>query len=511
MRATFVLALLFPAFGQVYPQKFVTFFDDAARLPSTNLAFTNEPVRSGDAVWRGTQQGLIREASSAPLRDRIQFFAGKRYLPDDDVLALAPDGAGGVWAHTRTGYSHVELRPMSLEDKAAYFEERVRARHDRYGLVASSMLREPGNVKSNQLEPSDNDGLWTAMYAAAECFRYAVTKSPEALANARKSIDAVLFLEQVTGRPGFPARSYIRKGDWRPTDGVWHWTEDGKYEWKGDTSSDEIVGHFFVFGVAYDLLPDQELKARIAATARRIMDHIIEHGYHLVDVTGKPTTWGKWSREYFEGRGKSDSALNALELLCFLKTAYHITRDEKYEKEYRKVAFELKYAEQMTRYQEYRREINYSDEELAMLPFYLAFRYEEDPKLLGFYRSALGQWWDNIRREKNPLWTFIYETSNPAEHADLDSATWMLERIPMDLVEWTVVNSNRSDIRLDGGKDRFRKAQATTLLPPDERPVMKWNSNPFRIDGGNGGRGEDDGAFYLLPYWLGRFHGYLTK
>jgi len=35
---------------------------------------------------------------------------------------------------------------------------------------------------------------------------------------------------------------------------------------------------------------------------------------------------------------------------------------------------------------------------------------------------------------------------------------------------------------------------------------MKWNGNPYRIDGGNGGRSEDDGAFFLLPYWMGRYH-----
>jgi hypothetical protein len=79
----------------------------------------------------------------------------------------------------------------------------------------------------------------------------------------------------------------------------------------------------------------------------------------------------------------------------------------------------------------------------------------------------------------------------------------------MDLVEWTVVNSHRKDIVLAADADRFRQRQSVTLLPPDERPVMKWNGNPFRLDGGGGGRGEDDGAFFLLPYWLGRYHGYL--
>jgi len=500
------------AAGQVYSQKVVTRYSASDPVAPKSLALDGpKSLRATDgATWKSVPGGLMRVDAKAAERDRTQYFAGQRYLADDDVIAVAADAAGGVWVRTRTGVTHIEYRPMTLEQKAAAFEQRVRDRHDRYGLVAGSILKEPGNLRSNQLEPSDNDGLWTAIYAAAECFRYAVTKSPDALANARKSLEAILFLEQVTGRPGFPARSYIRKGDWRPPDGTWHWTSDGRYEWKADTSSDEIVGHFFAFGVACDLLPDEALKERMRATARRIMDHILEHEYNLTDINGKPTTWGKWSREYFDGRGRSDSALNALELLSFLKTAEHITGDAKYGREYRKVAVELKYLEQTTRYLELRgREINYSDEELAMLPFYLVFQYERDPEYLAFYRKALGQWWQNIAREKNPLWTYIYATSKPSLPADLDSSLWMLERIPMDLVEWTVVNSKRDDLKLDGGTDRFRKAQSTVLLPPDERPVMKWNSNPFVVDGGRGGRGEDDGAFFLLPYWLGRYHGYV--
>jgi hypothetical protein len=40
---------------------------------------------------------------------------------------------------------------------------------------------------------------------------------------------------------------------------------------------------------------------------------------------------------------------------------------------------------------------------------------------------------------------------------------------------------------------------------------MKWNGNPFIVDGGNGGRGEDDGAFFLLPYWMGRYFGFVSE
>jgi len=507
---------------KAYPQKFRTFYDannpsvpeqvKRALGPVTSGDFTCSAVASDGARWFGTRTGVIREdPADAPL-DRRQFFASQRYLPDDDVRNLAPDHSQGMWVRTRTGISHIEMRRMTLEQKAAYFDERIHQRHDRYGLIASSRLRVPGDLSTNQLDPSDNDGLWTAIYAASQCFRYAVTRSPEALDHARKSIDAVLYLEAVTGRPGFPARSYIRKGDYRGPDGVWHWTADGQYEWKADTSSDEIVGHFFLYSVAWDLLADAELRQRIRATVTRIADHILEHGYNLTDIAGRPTTWGRWSREYFDSKsGAPDSALNALELLSILKTAGHITEEAKYDAEYHKAGMDLKYLQQTARLLELTRETNYSDEELAMLSFYPVWTYEREPEFQSVYRRAMDEWWQNISREKNPLWTLIYLQSKPTKPVDLAGAVWTLYRTPMDLIEWTVRNSGRRDITKDNRRGRFREAQSTVLLAPDERPVMKWNGNPFQLDGGNGGRTEDDGAFFLLPYWMGRYLGLMSE
>lgn len=475
----------------------------ALAAPVTGV--TDVAVATDGAVWYGTAQGLVRWDGQAGARDRYQYFAGLRYLPSDGVERVVSDGAGGVWVRTAAGVAHIELKKMTLARKAALFEERIRLRHDRHGLVAPSRLEVAGDLRSSRMRDDDNDGLWTGLYAAAECFRFAVTAAPEAEARARKAIEAMLFLEQVAGGRGFPARSYIEKGEPMPRDGEWHWTEDGKYYWKGDTSSDEIVGHLFAYAIAYDLLPDAALKKRIAATTRRIVDHILANGYYLIDLDGQPTRWGRWSRKYF-GEVPEDSALNSLEMLSFLKVAAHVTGDAKYETEYRKAALELKYAEQTTRYKELRQEINYSDEELAMLPFYCLFRYEKDAALLEkYYRPALDQWWANIQREDNPLWTLIYLTGRPQGMVDLAGAVRTLYRQPMDLITWTVKNSGRADVVMSGTKDRFQKAEAATLLPPDERPVMKWNANPFVIDAEGGGRGEDDGASFLLPYWMGRY------
>jgi hypothetical protein len=106
----------------------------------------------------------------------------------------------------------------------------------------------------------------------------------------------------------------------------------------------------------------------------------------------------------------------------------------------------------------------------------------------------------------NPLWTSIYAVANPTAKVDLEGAVWTMQRLPVDLVKWTVKNSHRADVVKIDQVDRHRRAEFANLLPADERPVMKWNGNPFVVDGGCGGCGEDDGATLLLPYWLGRHH-----
>lgn len=455
------------------------------------------------ALWLGTPHGLWRHTRSG-----WDYFAGQRYLASDDVRGLEPVSSNAVLVRTGRGVTKIDFSPMTLAGKAHVFEQRIEDRHNRHGMVADSELTRAGDLSSSRMVSSDNDGLWTAMYGASQCFRYAVTKSSEARKRAERSVEALLYLEKITGISGFPARSYIKRGEPQPKDGVWYDNPVEGLRWKADTSSDEIVGHFFLFSIAYDLLPNPQLKKRIAATTARMMDHILSHGYNLIDRTGKPTTWGKWSPEYFTSNGKSDSPLNAIELLSFLRAARHITGNPKYDVEYEKVARTMGYSQIATRYPELAEEINYSDEELALLSFYTLFRYERDPQLLPLYHQALDDWWRNIARERNPLWNLIYlhsQPNAPDRNRLVEEGLRTLQQIPLDLVTWKVDNSHRRDLKWDNAEDRFNARQSTTWLPPGERPVMKWNGNPFGVTGGDGGNSEDDGAFFLLPYWLGRY------
>jgi len=469
------------------------------------LRLTGVALGPDGRLWLATRGGAICFQPNAPPGERWFYFWGKRYLSDNRVVQIVAE-KDGAWIRTETGVSHIVFEPFDLERKSELFIERLQSRHNRYDYTADCELLRPGDASSFRMAPSDNDGLWTAIYATSECFRFAVTHSPQALHNARASLAALLRLESITGIPGFPARALIHRGDYRAPDGEWHWTADGQWEWKGDTSSDELVGHFLAYSVAYDLLPDEADRAAIRRTAGRMAVHLLDHGLELVGYGGRVTTWGRYSPSYFQTpEGKEDAALNSLELLSHLRVAYRITGKERFLTAYHQLIRERGYFENVMRIA-HRNEINYSDEELAFLSFYPLLRYEDDPELRTRLQAALRRYWHACEAERNPLWDFIYAAGTGAGEYDAPEALETLQRIPLETVSWAVKNSQRVDLALAPATDRFGEKQSLRAIPPNERCVMKWNGNPFQLDCNSEGQAEDDGAFLLLPYWLGRFH-----
>jgi hypothetical protein len=446
----------------------------------------------------------------------FEYLAGRRWLLDDNVTGIGFERGGRafdvIWMETPKGYSRIEYRLMTLADKAKHFARRVRARHVRHGFVADSRLRVPGDLSTNQTVSTDNDGLWTAIYIAAEAFRYKVTGETEARDFARQSLQALMRLEAITGIPGFPARSFIKIGeDEQPSDGEWHTTSDGQWRWKGDTSSDEIVGHYFAYAVYYDLVADENEKAQIRAVVDRLTSHIVDNGYQLIDTDGKRTRWGWWGPEAI-WEDPDETGLRALHILSHLRVAHHITGNQKYRAAYDDLISKHRY-HLLTRNQKINipGRVNHSDDELAFLSYYPLLVYEKDAQLLDVYRQSLERSWQVERPERNPLWNFIYAVGTGSKEFDVENSVRTLREIPMDLITWTVKNSDRLDVTLDPMSDRFKRAQSLVVLPYDELPVMKWNGNPYRLDGGDGGRGEDDGAYFLLPYWMGRYHKLIAE
>lgn len=467
-------------------------------------------VGLGERVAVGGEDGLAVLHGG-----RWRYYAGRRWLPDDRVIrvALTEDG---VRATTAAGPARIVWRPMTLLEKAAHFEAVTAARHNRRGYVTVCLRDErSGGHTPWQHEASDNDGLWTALYVAAEAFRYAVTGEPEARELARRSLEALLDLERRTPIPGFPARALVHQDELESvhlSGGEWHDTQDGCWRWKGDTSSDELAGHFFAFAVYYDLVADAAEQVAIAEVAGRIADHLIDHGFLLVDLDGQPTRWGVYAPAYLiTPQWAGDRGLNSLLILSHLAVAEHVTGSARYRRAADELINDHGYAlNTLDQKITLPGHVNHSDDELAFLAYYPLLRYEGREELRRLYRLSLERSWQIERPERSPFFNFIYGALTGAP-CDAEAAVETLREIPLDLVHWTVTNSGRPDVLRHAERGRFGEEQSAVVLPAGERPMMKWNGNPYRLDGGDGGRTEEDGTFFLLPYWMGRYHGILDE
>jgi hypothetical protein len=471
------------------------------------IDFTVIAWQSPSLMWIGTPQGAMRFNRET---QAVEYFAGERWLPDDRVTGIGFE-EDATWLETPKGFARIDYVPMTLAEKSRAFVERVQARHNRWGLTASSELVTPGDLSTNRTVSSDNDGLWTAMYVAAECFRYKVTGEADARQHARRGMAAILRLEAITGIPGFPARSFIKVGDdVQPRDGEWHDTPDKAWRWKGDTSSDEIVGHFFVYPIYYDLVADESEKPALRSAIERITNHILDHDYQLIDADGQRTRWGWWGPDDI-WKDADETGLRALHILSHLRVAMHMTENAQYRARYQAQYNELintHHYDRLTRNQKIvvPGHINHSDDELAFLSYYPLLRYETNAALAAVYKESLERSWQIERSERNPLWNVIYAAGTGAREFDRAESLRTLREIPLDTIGWTVRNSQRLDVPTDPLSDRFARRQALVVLPYDELPMSKWNGNPYSLDGGNGGRTEDDGAYFLLPYWMARYH-----
>ena len=134
--------------------------------PWSEVTVLAEP--SPGLFWIGTPRGAIRYDAKAA---RFEYFAGRRWLPDDRVTGIAFEGPRVVWLETPAGFGRIEWEPMTLAEKARLFEERVRARHRRHGFVGPSRLESAGDLATSRPSWADNDGLWTAVYVASQCFK----------------------------------------------------------------------------------------------------------------------------------------------------------------------------------------------------------------------------------------------------------------------------------------------------------------------------------------------------
>jgi hypothetical protein len=516
-------------------------------------------------VWFGTRLGAIRFDGQS-----WHYRQGRRWLPNDDVRDVAVDKSGNAWFATAGGVGLIERRMMTLAEKAQFYEDEMERyiRRTPFGYVCEVSLPAPGDKSKIIYHDSDNDGLWTAMYGAGECFAYAATKDPKAKDRAKRAFEALQFLQKVTqGGPHSPPKGYVartirsvdlpdpnigriendrrtrERGDklWKVYEPRWPKSADGKWYWKSDTSSDELDGHYFFYPLYYDLVAESEAeKERVREVVRDLTDHMIDHGYNLVDHDGTPTRWGYYAPESLNHDISwwGERGLKSISMLSYLAVAEHMTGDAKYRDHLNLLMNEHAYHTNAMIYKIHRGigSGNQSDDEMAFMSYYNLIKYANDEKLRRQIMYSFFSAWINEQPEMNPFFNFAFAAFGiDFLHADqwgsrrlapwkgwLEDAMTTLQGFPLDRLNWASQNSHRLDILplprqqqtvdvTDSARQRIGFRVNGKVIPVENRHFNHWNTNPWELDYGGNGQGLASGTVYLLPYYMGLYHGFIEE
>ncbi len=456
--------------------------------------------------WVGTMKGAIRVVDG-----EFQFFGHERWIPHDKVNDIVC-GDNVVYIATDGGLGVIEYEPYTLFKKAAWYEKWMdQWEQKRLGFVHNLVWDEDEQKYVRFL--SDNDGGWVSHYLDALCFKYAVTKDPAVREAAVDVFRSLKWCEEISGIDGFPARSIYAVGE----NGVkaktgsgglpaeWNKTEDGKFEWKGDTSSDEVDAHIFATTLFIELVAQGKEKEAAQEHLHRIVSHIIRNGWTLHDKDGKPTRWARWDPEYlqrpygFQARG-----LNGMEAFNYVVSTYALTGDPKF-KEAKQQLIDWEYHHQSLRQKLVFPFVTHFDDRLAFYSYYPLLRYETDPYLRSIFRRSLERSWEVKRNEHETWFNYVYAALTGNE-CDNEISVKYLREWPLDCIAYPYTNSHRHDLQNET-PERNYVADYNPRHPREQGP-KRWDSNVLSLDGGGHGVHEPTG--WLDAYWMGRYYGLIT-
>ena len=459
--------------------------------------------------YYATDVGVIYQKNGG-----MKYFSAERWVPDNHVnaVAVSPDGSR-IFAATDKGLAVIEAFETTFTEKAAHFETVLERIHIRRGFTAAASTP-TGDAADAAPDISDNDGLWTGCYVGAESLRYAVTGEEEALEKARRGLNAMLLLTKVTGLPGFTARAVRYPGDPGFGNGNKEWirTADGGCEWKCETSSDEMTGHFFGMSLYYDLCADDAEKEAIRGALCGIMDHIVRNHYRLIDHDGLPTTWANWDPMLlnYDDKWFFERGINSLELLAFLKVCHHITGDDKYGALYREFVTKHHYPLNAMQHKVRDAHVCHIDDNLGFLAAFTLLRLEENESLRALYLCGMEDHWQYEKVERQPMFSFLHAAFTGRDD-DLAECVRSLREMPFDLSFHREENSKRRGLIYDTEQAEWSEpAQLKTPLPYDERNLPRPDAGAFRIDCGETNHVQDP-TIFLLPYWIGRYYGLIGE
>ena len=388
-----------------------------------------------------------------------------------------------------------------------------------------------------------DSAIWSGVYLAAESFRYAVaknvlkneTEAEEALNNVRRVLKGIWRLVKITP-DGSLARFVApytnetinligehffgdyddghehRWATWNDSEDYKRW-ETTKWGWEGTTSKDQYSGVLFGLGVAYDLVPVDDVRERIKDTVDTILSYFIRTNWKSLQQDKTHAVGSDLSNNWF-GAG--------LFLIGYLKIGAHIL-PEKYKRLYYYYAIDRGYAYTLIRaYNTPNINWQYYGFNLNFLVYFNLLRLEEDEKLRNIYLEAfLKTNWELVKYHRNAWFDLVYmsQTGNWSKLYIMDVIDCLVRFIEGHYPHrnYPIDNTNlpENPVEYPSGLNLgplSQIAQGITdcrphtkwPLPADRREpdTFIWQRSPFIVKEEGDGSVQYPGIDYTLVFWM---------
>ncbi|HYO80051.1 MAG TPA: hypothetical protein VES20_01510 [Bryobacteraceae bacterium] len=384
---------------------------------------------------------------------------------------------------------------QSFESTALAISRDIPARHLPFGTVLDPMYMARDSTELQTYTRCGDSAIWTGHWLAAEAFRYAVTRSPEAFRAADLALLGMEKLTEVTGELRLLARCVVDPASpyaAGPRDEEKHHREyTGNFRgvnliWFGNTSRDQYMGVFFGLSVAYEQIPEPSFRARISAVATKLIDRLLENEWAVV-MPGRGISTVFWHRP--------DQQLAILQVGRQVNPTRFRSRYE----ERRQSLVGLTTVLGLESREEHG---SYFKFNLNAITLYTLVRLEErEAAGRSEYLDAYNLHWRAVSDHGNAFFNTIDRALRGADAAR-DARTARL------LQEWLERGRRDDWVDLRGKYKACGSDEACEVIPVPERvrTDFLWQRSPFLLYGGGEGRIETAGIDFILPYWMDRFY-----
>jgi len=482
---------------------------------------------------------------------------------DEQVLLLLVEATQGTHTARETYALRVgdSSTPGWLLAKSEAYVTRQADRHLPSGL---HLATEQSGCFSNY----GDSCCWSSTSMGGLAFRAALLDTDEAYQQVEQRLEGLRTLRRITGL-GIPGRAYEHRENIDGACGHWYMdpavnpdqheggAEFSDYRFWVETSRDQITGNLWGHAIVHETLVKRpDLRTLASENIVSVTQHIWDNEMKLIDLDGLTTNYGMMSGYGFDGFDPYvvgttlANGMNAIMLINWFQMTSQIAADQgtredfaerlqdlisdeqnpepgrEFEHSYLDI-LEDSYAYASYPPGDYFVNMKWYNAHMAFSNFFHAVRWAEDHSLRQTLLDAFSKiLWEDIepmqsgcekpelrraRREFNPhfSWQYLAAYGDRDPEVIFEALSQMMYWMAIPRTDYTIVNPLSVET-VPGQPD-----WACEVLPVHVRPQSSnylWHRDPYRHTGGNDTPGrEDGGGDGFVPYWMGRYFGFVPS